>query len=523
MSDSATLARFREIISIHTGLVIPEHDLTFLQEKLSRRLSETAALRGKNRRSEGAAHYYLALLEEETPESRAEWRELVLDLTTGESYFFRDEGQMRLLRETIFPELMSSRREERRLRVWSAGCSSGEEPYSLAIMLKKLLPFSPEWHLLIKGTDINELSLKQAKAGRYNRWAFRGVPEDILAEFFFRHQGEWQLNASISSMVTFDKLNLIRDTFPSPVQDLYDMDLILCRNVFIYFDGDAIAGIMARFAASLRPGGYIITGHGEVRHPVSRLVTSEILPLVARHFPDSVVYQRPVQGMDLPWVRKKHQPEGGGLVARKARASVSPPQDRQPKTARTLGATRKRIPAKAEDSFPKVADKKLAEARLLFDQGSYAKAIQLTETLLLIDRLAFEASLLLAQIYANLGEAAKAEKHGRDALRHRPFAAEPHFLLANIVQERGDREQAEALLKKTIYLDRAHVGAYLQLASIYQEEGAWERTRQMRLAALDVLHSLPGSARVEHYEDWTVKVLVTQLEKVLGDTQQQKD
>ncbi|MEO5340870.1 MAG: hypothetical protein H7837_10225 [Magnetococcus sp. MYC-9] len=509
------LDRFRAIILTHTGLVVPDHDLPHLSDVLARRVQVTV----------GEPPRYLALLTSEGTAGEQEWRELVLELTTGESYFFRDAGQMRLLQEVILPELVAARRGERTLRCWSAGCSTGEEPYSLAILLRGLLASAGPWNLLLKGTDINEYALQRARAGRYSRWAFRGVAEEVVERHFFRSHGEWLVDAAVREMVSFEKLNLIKDLFPEPQRGLYEMDLIVCRNVFIYFSHETIAGIMARFAACLRPGGFILTGHAEVQQPVSQLVTAGILPLVARQFPDSVIFQRPATGDPVPRVRRTmmgrermdhppvFQPQAGKRVA-PVTPFVSPVLPRTPfgQTAGVAVPPSSPVVAPANPSV----EKGLKEAETLFGQGRYGESIRLAEGLLSAHPLAGELCLLLARNHANLGEGTKAEGYCRDALRHRPFAAEPHFLLANLVQDRGDVEQAKELLKKTLYLDHAHVPAYLQLASLYQEEGVGERARQMRLGALDVLHGLPMGSRVAHYEEWTVKELVVQLEQLLG-------
>lgn len=544
--DDAIVERFRRIIVTHTGLVIPEHDTPLLHEKLQQRLSKVRTIQNQ---SWLQAEHYLAMLEEEHQISVEEWRALVLDLTTGESYFFRDDGQMRLLQETVIPELLRFRETEKQLRVWSAGCSSGEEPYSLAMLIQQLLPERSEWNILIKGTDINEQALHSARRGCYGHWAFRGVSHEVVANYFLRYRDEWQLQSSIRSMVDFDKLNLIKDLFPSTASNLCDLDLIVCRNVFIYFSSEAIAGIMGRFAASLRPGGYILTGHAEIQNPVSQMIESGVLPLQVRHFADSIIFQRPFvekelskdepvltnampSSCSLPSSKPnataflassgrsgtffRHQSESTQVVAniparRRPPSSSSPPASSSSRQAWGLNS-RLTSPKRSERLPSQVTVK---DVQQLVEQGYYGRAIELAESLLEIAELAFDAELILAQTHANLGEIAKAEHHCRAALRQRPFATAPHFLLATIVHERGNIEQTKTLLNKVVYLDRSHVAAYLQLAAIHREEGAMERARQMNLAALDVLHGLPGSEHVPHYEEWTVTALVAQLEKAL--------
>ena len=277
------LNSFRDLICQHTGLVVPESDDALLLDKLSKRMQVLQILKPE---------LYLSVLARDEYQSQDEWRKLVLDLTTGESYFFRDRGQISLLQNTILPKLLHLNEDRRVLRIWSAGCSTGEEPYSLAILVQQLLPQIHDWNIVIMGTDINENALEQAQQGRYGRWAFRGVKEDILNRYFSHTMGEWLLNASVRNMVTFEKLNLIKDRFPDSSRSLDTFDLIVCRNVFIYFNNPAIAGVVAKFAATLRSGGFLITGHAEIQHPISKMIDSGTIPLITRHFPDSVIYQR---------------------------------------------------------------------------------------------------------------------------------------------------------------------------------------------------------------------------------------
>ena len=154
-------------------------------------------------------------------------------LTNGETYFFRDHGQFDLLRLRLLPELIERRRDAKTLRLWSAGCSSGEEAYSLAMLLDMLLPKRDGWNILILGSDIDEAALAKARRGHYGQWSFRMAPPALKQRYFQRKGDEWMLDERIRSMVTFRTSNLIGETFPSA--ELRDMDLILCRNVFIYF------------------------------------------------------------------------------------------------------------------------------------------------------------------------------------------------------------------------------------------------------------------------------------------------
>ena len=147
---------------------------------------------------------------------------------SGETYFFRDQGQFDLLRLRLLPELIERRRGARILRLWSAGCASGEEAYSLAMLVDMLLPEHHSWDIFILGSDIDQTALAKARRGRYGQWSFRVAPP-ALQQRYFQHMGdEWALDERIRHMVTFRAVDLIDEPFPAG--ELCNMDLILCRN-----------------------------------------------------------------------------------------------------------------------------------------------------------------------------------------------------------------------------------------------------------------------------------------------------
>ena len=156
-------------------------------------------------------------------------------ITVGETHFFRNEPQFKALAEVILPELIQRRRPLRQLRLWSAGCATGEEPYSLAILLERLLPDLDRWQVLILATDINRTALERAQTGVFGAWSFRQTPPEFQAAYFHQQGRTFTLDERIRRRVTFACLNLSGSGYPSPLNNTSRMDLILCRNVLIYF------------------------------------------------------------------------------------------------------------------------------------------------------------------------------------------------------------------------------------------------------------------------------------------------
>ena len=201
---------------------------------------------------------YYNLLSSFNPDSEDEWQKFVCLITNRESYFFRDKGQFSLLRNTILPELIRRNQRTKTLRVCSAGCSTGQEPYSIAILLRELIPELTQWNLTILGIDINRESLDHGKKALYNTWSFRQVEEDIKTRYFKNSAGYYQLHDEIRPLVKFHQVNLTRDPFPRLDSELRDMDLIICRNVFIYFTDQAISQVVEKFFQTLKPNGYLM-------------------------------------------------------------------------------------------------------------------------------------------------------------------------------------------------------------------------------------------------------------------------
>lgn len=220
--------------------------LTSLKEKISKRLLELGLT------SEGYCMYI-----QTTP---MEWEVLVELLTINETYFYREENQLNECCHTILP-LLKTKIRNRPLRIWSAACSTGEEPYTLAMLIQetgKFLPGTVE----IVGTDINQKVIRKAEKGWYHQssFAFRRIPDHLLNKYFTIENGGYQIKPSIQRMVRFQHLNLLNE---NKCAQIGEVDVIFCRNVLIYFDQKTIKRVIQNLHRSLAPGGYLFLGHAE--------------------------------------------------------------------------------------------------------------------------------------------------------------------------------------------------------------------------------------------------------------------
>jgi chemotaxis protein methyltransferase CheR len=185
--------------------------------------------------------------------------DVVEAMTTNETFFFRDKIPFDHLRETILPALMQSRANRRSLRIWSAACSTGQEPYSIAMCLKEKAAQLAGWRIEIVGTDLSQEVLEKSKAGIYSQFEVqRGLPIQLLVKYFAQIGEMWQLNADIRSMVQYRQLNLLQD-----FSSLGKFDVIFCRNVLIYFDQETKAAIFERIAKVVEPDGMLMLGAAE--------------------------------------------------------------------------------------------------------------------------------------------------------------------------------------------------------------------------------------------------------------------
>ncbi|MEM7408970.1 MAG: CheR family methyltransferase [Myxococcota bacterium] len=272
---------FARLVQSHCGLHFGPDTRLLLENRVARRMRDLAV-------SSFAAYHH-----EISHDSRrdGELSRLIDELTTNETYFFRERGQLNALVREILPEALASRREQGGgpVCVWSAGCSSGEEPYSI-VMLAKEAGVDLGGELRVYASDISRRMMQRARAGLYRENSFRETEDSLRERYFVEKEGQWQVADEIRRSVDFIHLNLMDG---SKVALLGAMDVILCRNVIIYFDKAGKTQVIQTFEEKLRPGGHLLLGHSE---SLINLSTS----LELRSLRQDLVYRRPAPGLSLP-------------------------------------------------------------------------------------------------------------------------------------------------------------------------------------------------------------------------------
>jgi chemotaxis protein methyltransferase CheR len=388
---------------------------------------------------------------------------LASHLTVGETYFFREPKTFARLEARILPELMHCRRgSEQRLRIWSAGCCTGEEPYSIAILLGKMIPDLPDWHLMILATDIHPRFLQKGAEGVYNEWSFRGIPRGIKERYFTRTKGDgWAILPHIKQMVTFSALNLADDTYPSLLNNTNAMDIIFCRNVLMYFTPEKAEEVIHKLYRALMPGGWLLVSPSETSHIL-------FAQFETVNFPDVILYRKPQIGATETgrvgeWELRLPGSPLGGI----ADASF-PAAEEQPK-----------IEASHVAPYPAAAK--------LYEQGHAAEAAESLGASRSENPADTQALAELARVYANQGQLAAALVWCEKAVAADKLNPGSHYLLATILQERGQTTESMQSLKRALYLDQHFVLAHFALGTLTRRQGRLKESHKHFANALALL------------------------------------
>lgn len=266
----------RDFIHGYCGIFFDDASKFLLERRLSRRLEQ--------HRLKTFEEYYHFLRYDRKREE--ELTILVDNLTTNETYFFRESPQLRAFAEEILPELREVLASRKILRIWSAGCSTGEEPYTIAMLLLESGDWWRDWQVEILGSDINQRVLHTARKGVYKKSAHRVTNPEMLAKYFIEEdKGDYRIIDKVKELVSFSSVNLLD---PAKASLISNMDIIFCRNVIIYFDKEAKKKVIESFANKLREGGYLLLGHSESLINISNA-------FVLRTLKNDMVYQKPLR------------------------------------------------------------------------------------------------------------------------------------------------------------------------------------------------------------------------------------
>ena len=266
--------KLRDFINELCGLYFDDSSQFFLEKRLNNRL--------QLHQFTSFEDYYFFLKYDRRKDE--EINAIAEILTTNETYFFREEPQLKAFTDEILPEIKAQYESigKKELRIWSAGCSTGEEPYTLAMLIKETGLFD-DWNIEIFGSDISLRVLKSARNGEYSKSSFRLTKQEYIDKYFHPVEDRFRVNDDIKGMVTFGQLNLIDNVKASTIEHV---DIIFCRNVIIYFDTETKVKVIDLFHERLKESGFLFLGHSETLMNISN-------KFVLRHFTNDMVYQKP--------------------------------------------------------------------------------------------------------------------------------------------------------------------------------------------------------------------------------------
>ena len=438
------LSRLSDMLAARIGLHFPAERWGDLERGIASAASAFGMADAKS-----CAHRLLS-----APLTHREIEILASCLTVGETYFFREKQSFEALEQHILPALLQARAgNERRLRIWSAGCCTGEEPYSIAMLLDRLIPNADTWNITLLATDINPAFLRKAAEGEYGEWSFRGTP-DWIKERYFRPQGSsrFKLDERIRRRVTFAYLNLADDTYPSLTNNTNAMDVIFCRNVLMYFTPERAEKVAGNLHQAALNGGWLNVSPAET----SNKLFSGFSPVV---FPGAVFYRK-VPGVALlagndypPCLAVASPPE-----AIHPMAPVMPLEFRgKPPSlpaAPRLEAARPALDAMAREQDQ--TDALCATARLHANQGKLVEAVEWCEKAIASDKLNPQSHYLLATIRQELGQPGAAEQSLKRALYLEPGFVLAYFALGNLRLSQGRNGESEHHFRNALALLQKH-------------------------------------------------------------------
>jgi chemotaxis protein methyltransferase CheR len=469
--EGVEVERFRALLSERFGFQLDDAKLGSLGELLGQRVRSLGVGTGA----------YLRRLSAD----RGELRELATQLTVSETYFFRYTGHFRAFLERVLPARMEARRTTRRLRLLSAGSASGEEAYTLAILLRDGLT-DPSWSVEILAFDVNPSVVARARQGQYTPWSLREMPPDLLARCFHKSGGTFAIDDALRSRVSFEERNLVDEdpTFWRP--DAFDV--VFCRNVLMYLTPTKMRDVVARIERSLSPGGFLFLGHAETLRGLSQAfhlchshdafyyrLRAEKETVTTLPVESSASVARPDVALgaalgltDSSWIDVIQRASDRVAALSDGRPSTHPRAGDESPSARAntrwdhgpaLEMVRLERFAEAMDllraapaSSESDPETRLLWAVLLTNSGQLEQAEKACHEILAADEMSWGAHYLLALCRDHAGDRLAAVDHDQTAAYLEPGFAMPHLHLGLLARRARDMETARRELDQALTL-----------------------------------------------------------------------
>jgi chemotaxis protein methyltransferase CheR len=446
------LSQLSEFIAAKTALHFPRERWGDLERRTSSAAKEFGFID-----NEGFIRWIIS-----SSPTREQIEILASHLTIAETYFWREPRVFDALQKKILPEFIHLREKgEKRLRIWSAGCATGEEPYSIAIAILRAIGGLENWHITILATDINPRILAKAMAGVYGKWSFRNVPSWLKNEYFRPKEDVMsEILPGIRNMVTFEYLNLAEDIYPSPLNNTSAMDIIFCRNVLMYFAPERGKKVIENLYHCLVDGGWLIVGASELSHQMFQKFT----PI---HFPEAICYRKGHQESRIYSRREYIEPPAEftfgvnyvptGTLTTESEITPEPHEEAKPQQAEDPSPLKSFERPQKEEVTEKIEDKETPETvafsiRMFADRGELEQALALCEKAIADNKLDPLMHYLRAIILQERNSEGEAIASIRRALYLTPDFVLANFALGNLLMRRGDRRAGKKCFKNVLSL-----------------------------------------------------------------------
>ena len=489
--DDRTYRLFYDSLVSFSGLHFERRNVKVLERGLVNRM--TALKIGSY------LEYYDYLLRHR--ENRQELQKLLQFLTIGETYFFRYQAHFAALRRLIATELAV--KGNRRVRLWSAGCSTGEEPYSLAMTLMESLPDWRGWDIKILATDINNRSLRRAREGMYGSWSMRVMEQRFLDRYFSKCGEKYGIRQEVKNLVDFSHLNLQTDEFPTPDGEFRGLDAIFCRNVMIYFTVDTMKRIIGKFSACLNAGGLLFLGHSET--------LAHVPGLFERHSEEGGFYYRKSDSHPKPQSREP-RPAPEPVPAREAQTAA---EVQEGKTAEPLPVM---PPPAGERAVPEPevdVETLYHQAQLLYDAEKFAEASRLLQRVTVAKPGHIGALVLQGFIQANKGLYDDVLRLCATVLALHDLQPEVYFLQGLVFDMMDNMNQAAEGYRKAILLQMDFIMPHYNLGRLYFRSGREKDGIRELKNCLKMLEKSPAERIIPHSGGLTREVFLEQLRNEL--------
>jgi chemotaxis protein methyltransferase CheR len=483
------------------------------------------------------------------PEGQIEIRELLDLITIGETYFFRNKAQFDVLMKFVLLEIIQKKvySQDKSLRIWSAGCSSGDEAYSIAIAIIEVVPSYKDWNISILGTDVNRNGLARAKEGIYNKKSIGHLPEEYLCKYFTTRGATYILDPKVKELVQFEYHNLVKD--PLIHERMQTIDILFCRNVTIYFDEKTTKRVLENFYNSLAEDGYLFLGHSETLWQITNKFERV-------EFPQTFIYRKrvgpvredatkpfmalpdiPLEDLVLPATQVSPFESGGEKYQSKAmsdswsEASASSAEPLRPHDKPSLSCFESKPQGRGSEGLTSTDQPVFLQAFRPGQQelphpfqekveSAYkgaALCLQEVKEQTLFSSTDHPAAqggeplctdLAKATILANEARYKEAAAILSKIIEMDNLSIEAYYLLGVISYKCNDFKQAEAQFRKVIYVDPDSVLAYFNLGNMYLYQRKYGEAYREFKNAIQLLEKKPKDEQVKFCEDFTVEFLL---------------